>query len=98
MYSSRAALEGRQTFAAWHAKYPRILPYITTYLRRCTAGEVDGAHTALFPMLIILRSLQWSEEGERDGVQGELREVLEPYLGSREWQVSTDDFGQRLNE
>lgn len=85
MYASRAALEGRQTFASWHSKYPRILPYISAYLRRYTAGQGAGGHTALFPMLIILRSLKWGPEEEK--LQAELRDALEPYLGSPEWHV-----------
>lgn len=55
-------------------------------------GDVVGtAHSAVLPMLIILRSLRWSEKGEK----GEIREVVRdlkrgvrPFLGSREWQVS----------
>jgi hypothetical protein len=85
MYASRAALEGRQTFASWHSKYPRILPYIAAYLRRYTAGQGAGGHTALFPMLIILRSLKWGPDEE--GLQAELRAALDPYLGNPEWQV-----------
>jgi hypothetical protein len=90
MYVSRAALEGRQTFAAWHSRYPRILPCISAYLERYTSGGGEAGHTALFPMLIILRSLKWSEDEK--GLQAQLSRALRPYLGSPEWQVSVTAF------
>jgi hypothetical protein len=99
MYATREALGQRQTFAAWHERYPRILPFVADYLRRYAvasdggaAGGMQGtaststAHSALVPMLIIIRSLRWSEKSEE--VQAELRDAVRPFLSSREWQVS----------
>jgi hypothetical protein len=65
----------------WHTKYPSLLPYIIKYM-----GELKGTHTPLFPMLIIVRSLRWSEKGGE--VQDGLKGVVRVHLGSSERQVN----------
>lgn len=83
----RAALAARQTLASWHAKYPSLIPFITTYLRaaRGKGPTALGEHSPLFPLLIILRSLRWSADGE--ALAEPLFAAVEPFLGSVEWQV-----------
>lgn len=49
-------------------------------------GDLKGTHTPLFPMLIIIRSLRWSDKGGE--VQDGLKGVVRPHLGSSERQVS----------
>lgn len=86
-FSSRAALVARPTLASWHAKYPSIIPYVTDYLRsaRRQGPASLTQHSPLFPILIILRSLRWSPAGE--ALADSLFPVVEPYLGSVEWQI-----------
>ncbi|OCF46051.1 hypothetical protein I317_00139 [Kwoniella heveanensis CBS 569] len=90
-YRSRSALATRSSFAAFHAKYPKIIPFITEYLRQHSAntdrnkqGNVNR-HSPLFPILIIVRSLRWSvDEAE---LQNDLKKAVAPYLNSEEFQV-----------
>lgn len=95
LYSSRTVLSTRQTFAAWHAKFPSILPFITEYLRarqpssssttNTSSNTETNRHSPLFPILIILRSLRHSPNSET--LQKQLIPLVEPYLASREWQI-----------
>lgn len=87
-YESRAKLMTRQTIAAWDKKYPQILPHVTNLLQASSKTHNQtgiNAHSPLFPILIILRSLRWTERGE--SVAQPLRTVVEGYLGSGQWQV-----------
>jgi hypothetical protein len=92
MYASRLSL----TFASWHSRYPRILPFVTDYLNahRPTAerGIADNKHSPLFPILIIVRGLQYSDKAET--VQDGLKSAVRPYLGSPEWQVRPPGLAQ----
>lgn len=83
MYQKTAA--SRQTYAAWHAKYPSILPYVTKFLADYDLSVRASQHSPLFPMLIIIRSLRVSENGHE--VQRPLVPAVERFLCSREWQV-----------
>jgi hypothetical protein len=87
VFGTRAALAGRQTLASWHSRFPSIIPHIREYLRRARSDgpATLSQHSPLFPILIIIRSLRWSSEG--DDVADMLFPVVEPYLGSVEWQV-----------
>ncbi|ORY34822.1 putative death-receptor fusion protein-domain-containing protein [Naematelia encephala] len=91
LYASRATLATRQTLAAWHAKYPKIVPHITQHLRRAGSSLEKGSvsalsrHSPLFPILIIVRSLKWSDRGAE--VRVPLLEAVEPYLSNQEWQI-----------
>lgn len=72
--------------ANWHAKYPAVIPYIThTLTDLSSSAGTAGAHSPLFPILIIIRSLRWSPEGET--LAGRLVPVVQNLLGSKEWQV-----------
>lgn len=86
-FGTRAALAGRPTLASWSARYPNLIPYITDYLRssRRQGPASLTEHSPLFPILIILRSLRWSPDGE--DLADSLFPAVEPYLGSVEWQV-----------
>ncbi|WVQ96114.1 hypothetical protein IAU59_003216 [Kwoniella sp. CBS 9459] len=90
-YRSRSALATRSSFAAFHAKYPQIIPFITDYLRQHSSGTENKAkaninrHSPLFPILIIVRSLRWAAEEEK--LQDALREAVRPYLSNGEYQV-----------
>ncbi|WVF68582.1 hypothetical protein IAT40_003351 [Kwoniella sp. CBS 6097] len=90
-YRSRSALATRSSFAAFHAKYPQIIPFITDYLRQHSASDDKGKkknvnrHSPLFPILIIVRSLRWASEEEK--LQHDLKEAVRPYLSSDEYQV-----------
>ncbi|BEI84050.1 hypothetical protein CcaverHIS002_0406540 [Cutaneotrichosporon cavernicola] len=83
----RAALAARQTLASWNKKYPSLLPYIRQTLRdvRGRGPLVLGEHSPLFPLLIIIRSLRWSADGE--DLATTLYPAVEPFLGSPEWMV-----------
>ncbi|GMK53867.1 hypothetical protein CspeluHIS016_0104530 [Cutaneotrichosporon spelunceum] len=83
----RAALAARQTLASWNKKYPSLLPYIAQTLRdvRGRGPLVLGEHSPLFPLLIIVRSLRWSVDG--DALAATLYSAVEPFLGSPEWMV-----------
>ncbi|CAK9780976.1 hypothetical protein CC85DRAFT_284619 [Cutaneotrichosporon oleaginosum] len=85
--SGRAALDARQTLASWHQKYPNLLPYIIQTLRNVRGrGPLSlGEHSPLFPLLIIIRSLRWSVDGE--ALAASLYPAVEPFLSSREWMV-----------
>jgi hypothetical protein len=65
-----------------------MLPFVTRYLRehRCIADGRVQKHSPLFPILIIVRSLQYSDKAAQ--VQGPLKEAVTPFLGSQEWQVT----------
>ena len=84
---TRAGLATRQTLASWHKLYPSLIPHISDYLRRSykQGPATLTEHSPLFPILIILRSLRWSEEGARTAEF--LFPVVERYLSSVEWQV-----------
>ena len=87
-FASRATLATRQTLAIWHKKYPSIIPYVTHLLgelSKTARSTAVNAHSPLFPVLIIIRSLRWSPAG--DPMVKDLRKVLLPFLRSREWQV-----------
>lgn len=83
----RAALAARQTLPSWSAKYPSLVPYLASYLREARGRGVLslGEHSPLFPLLIILRSLRWSLDG--DALAVSLFPAVEPFLASPEWQV-----------
>lgn len=83
----RAALAARPTLASWHGKYPSLVPYLTSYLKEARGrGPLAlGEHSPLFPLLIILRSLRWSADG--DSLAISLFPAVEPFLASPEWQV-----------
>ncbi|WWD20217.1 hypothetical protein CI109_104693 [Kwoniella shandongensis] len=89
-YRSRSTLATRKSFSNFHAKYPLILPFITASLRKSTESTDNvqaslNKHSPLFPILIIIRSLRWSEGmGE---LQTELERAVRPYLRSREYHV-----------
>jgi hypothetical protein len=89
MYASRLSLSSRQTFASWHSRYPRILPFVTDYLNAHSPTvereDRDSKHSPLFPILIIVRGLQYSDKA--DTMQDGLKSAVKPYLGSPEWQV-----------
>ncbi|ODO00815.1 hypothetical protein L198_03142 [Cryptococcus wingfieldii CBS 7118] len=84
-YRSRATLASRTTFSTFHSKFPLILPCLIDHLSSGNTAEADNKHTPLFPILIIIRSLRWSEKNT-DLPQRSMR-VLSPYLHSREHQV-----------
>ena len=89
-FASRETLASRQTLASWHAKYPKIVPYITDYLiqrSRQGQGATENAHSPLFPILIIVRSLRWSPQGAE--LASNLLGAVGVYLGSKQWQVRT---------
>ncbi|TXT12824.1 hypothetical protein VHUM_01225 [Vanrija humicola] len=87
VFGTRNALAGRQTLAAWDGRYPEMIPYVADYLRRARkeGPATLTQHSPLFPILIIVRSLRWSPEGAQTA--DSLFPVVEPYLGSVEWQV-----------
>lgn len=88
-YRSREMLATRQPFHIWHTKYPSVLPFVVTFLQDSAANRSDKIrgtnHSALFPILVILRSLRWSEQGT--AIQDALTSAIVPYLNSTEWQV-----------
>lgn len=89
-YASKSTLASRQTLANWHNKYPSIIPYITNVIRDLSASASStsasiNAHSPLFPILIIVRSLRWSPPGHE--LAGELEAAVKPLLASKEWQV-----------
>ncbi|WVQ79286.1 hypothetical protein IAT38_001382 [Cryptococcus sp. DSM 104549] len=88
-YRSRATLASRRSFSVFHAKYPLVLPFITDYLRSSANEDGKqggtGKHSPLFPILIIIRSLKWSEKNTE--LPEKLVVAVEPYLSSREYQV-----------
>lgn len=47
---------------------------------------VETEHSALFPILIVLRNLRATEDGR--GIQASLRPLVMSNLLSRDWQVS----------
>ncbi|KAL1406561.1 hypothetical protein Q8F55_008267 [Vanrija albida] len=87
VFGTRNALAGRQTLAAWDGRYPEMIPYVANYLRlaRKEGPATLTQHSPLFPILIIVRSLRWSPEGAQTA--DSLFPVVEPYLGSVEWQI-----------
>lgn len=87
VFGTRNALAGRQTLAAWDGRYPEMIPYVADYLRRARkeGPATLTQHSPLFPILIIVRSLRWSPEGAQTA--DSLFPVVEPYLGSVEWQI-----------
>jgi len=85
LFEYRINTATRQTFIAWHTKYPSILPYLTQYLQVNQPASSGNKHSPLFPILIIIRSLRYSDAGSE--IQKPLVPVVESLLGSREWQV-----------
>lgn len=85
MFEYRTPSPTRQTFLAWHTKYPAILPHLAKYLEDHEPSSTANQHSPLFPILIIVRSLRYSESGA--AVQDPLVPVVERLLSSREWQV-----------
>jgi hypothetical protein len=85
MFEYRTPSPTRQTFFAWHSKYPAILPHLTKYLEEHEPSSTANQHSPLFPILIIVRSLRYSESGH--AVQQPLVPVVDRLLASREWQV-----------
>ncbi|WWC73595.1 uncharacterized protein I206_107567 [Kwoniella pini CBS 10737] len=83
LYNSRSTLLTRQSFSAFHSRYPQIIPYITRYLE--AHQDESGKHSPLFPILIIVRSLRYDQDSE-DLVMA-LRNVVRRYLSSKEFQV-----------
>lgn len=84
-FASKSNLSTRQTLAHWHNKYPSVIPYITQILSDLSASTTPNAHSPLFPILIIIRSLRWSADGV--DLAGRLIPVVQKLLGSKEWQV-----------
>ncbi|KAL7425015.1 hypothetical protein Q5752_000702 [Cryptotrichosporon argae] len=87
VFASRASLAARPTLAVWSAAYPAVVPFITRHLSASATRAPSSLATLspLFPILIIVRSLKWSADGE--ALAAGLRDVVEPYLASSEWQV-----------
>lgn len=85
LFEYRSQSSTRQTYLAWHNKYPSILPFITTYLNNHDIASRSSQHSPLFPMLIIIRSLRHSDNGQ--SIQTPLVSAIARMLGSREWQV-----------
>jgi hypothetical protein len=85
LFEYRTNTATRQTFIAWHTKYPSILPHLTQYLQANQPTSMGNKHSPLFPILIIIRSLRYSDSGSE--IQKPLVLVVEALLGSREWQV-----------
>jgi len=85
LFEYRTNTATRQTFITWHTKYPSILPYLTQYLQVNQPASSGNKHSPLFPILIIIRSLRYSDSGSE--IQKPLVPVVESLLGSREWQV-----------
>ena len=85
LFEYRINTATRQTFIAWHTKYPSILTYLTQYLQADQPTTMGNKHSPLFPILIIIRSLRYSDSGAE--IQKPLVPVVESLLGSREWQV-----------
>ncbi|KAK4688723.1 thyroid adenoma-associated protein, partial [Tremellales sp. Uapishka_1] len=86
LYKSRSTLSQRQTFINWHKKYPSIIPFVIVYLKESEKSDLkSNTHSPLFPILIILRSLRWSEEGRQ--IQAQLKEAVRPHLNSPDWRV-----------
>lgn len=85
LFEYRTSSATRQTFAAWHSKYPSILPYLIIYLQNHQTTSTANKHSPLFPILIIIRSLRYSDSGSE--IQNSLVPIVESLLGSREWQV-----------
>lgn len=85
LFEYRINTATRQTFIAWHTKYPSVLPYLTQYLQANQPTIMGNKHSPLFPILIIIRSLRYSDSGAE--IQKTLVPVVESLLGSREWQV-----------
>ena len=87
-FQSRQHLSKRQTLHSWASKYPSIIPFLRKELRAAAPNTEHNVSSSLFPILIILRSLRWSPN------DGELNQAIqpevEPFLGSREWQVRSD--------
>ena len=86
-FASRSTLATRTTLANWHGRYPSIIPYITRVLEELSTAGTASAHSPLFPILIIVRSLRWSSNGS--ALAEELFQIVKTYLGSSEWQVRT---------
>ncbi|WVQ75014.1 hypothetical protein IAR50_004622 [Cryptococcus sp. DSM 104548] len=84
-YRSRATLASRTTFSTFHAKFPLILPFLIDHLSSGPTADTGNKHTPLFPILIIIRSLRWSEKNTE--IPKRLVLALSPYLHSREHQV-----------
>lgn len=74
---------------SWVQKYPSLLPWIIDFLVRSRrAGPTSlGEHSPLFPVLIILRSLRWSQDGATEAAQ--LCPIVEAYLSNVDIQVRT---------
>lgn len=85
MFEYRTSSATRQTFSTWHNKYSTILPHLTRYLEDHNPTSTANQHSPLFPILIIIRSLRYSDQGA--AVQQPLVPVVERLLASREWQV-----------
>jgi len=85
LFEYRINTATRQTFIAWHTKHSSILPYLTQYLQVNQLASNGNKHSPLFPILIIIRSLRYSDAGSE--IQKPLVPVVESLLGSREWQV-----------
>ncbi|KAK8849592.1 hypothetical protein IAR55_004927 [Kwoniella newhampshirensis] len=86
-YRSGSTLSTRQSFSTFHVKYPQIVPFITTCLLHAASGarEPSNEHSPLFPILIIIRSLRWSEDFQ--DLQAEVVRAVKPFLSSREYQL-----------
>ena len=83
-FASGSTLASRQTLWNWHSKYPSIIPYVKQVLESAEV-TTPNAHSPLFPILIILRSLRWSAPGAN--LASQLETVVERFLASREWQI-----------
>lgn len=86
-YRSRTTLASRKPYSLFHNKYPLILPFLMEYLAKgsdpdCQTGNT---HSPLLPILIIVRSLKWSDKNAE--MLSNLARAVELYLGSREYQI-----------
>ncbi|EAL20900.1 hypothetical protein CNBE2610 [Cryptococcus deneoformans B-3501A] len=86
-YRSRTTLASRRPFSLFHNKYPLILPFLKEYLTKGSNPDCQTRirHSPLLPILIIVRSLRWSDKNSE--MLSDLARAVEPYLRSREYQI-----------
>ncbi|WVO23120.1 uncharacterized protein IAS62_004465 [Cryptococcus decagattii] len=86
-YRSRTTLASRKPYSLFHNKYPLILPFLMEYLTKGSDPDCQtrSRHSPLLPILIIVRSLKWSDKNAE--MLSNLARAVEPYLGSREYQI-----------
>ncbi|EIW71615.1 hypothetical protein TREMEDRAFT_27287, partial [Tremella mesenterica DSM 1558] len=85
-FELQSTLASRQTFSSWHTRYPTLLPFLAEHIRKySTPVRMSDKHFPLFPILIIVRSLRWSDSSLE--MQKELTKAIWPLIGSQEWQI-----------